>query len=290
MNLSVIILTYNEQLHLQRCIENVKELADEIFVVDCFSTDGTQDIARRLGATVVEHAWPGLYAPQFNWALDHLPITTEWILRLDADEYLMPELIDEIKEKLNDLPKDVSGVEIPLLRVFCGRKILHGMGKIKLLRLFRRGKGRCEEKLMDEHMDVLSGKTRSFHGAFADHNLNDLSWWTRKHDTYALREAVDLLFVFDGTSKKKRYRNMPLLWRAMAYFVYRYFVRFGFLDGREGFLWHFLQGWWYRTLVDAKVMEIEKAYEQTDKKQSLVDFVKDYLVARGINMTFSKRS
>ena len=283
MDLSVIILTLNEERHIRRCIESVRPLAREIFVVDCFSVDGTEAAGRGTGAEirVVTREWPGSQAEQFNWALENLPIASGWVLRLDADEYLTPELCEEIRVRLPALPEDVSGVAFNLRRVFLGRQIRHGIPKIKLLRLFRRGKGRCEQRLMDEHVELLEGRSVEFQGEFADHNLNDIGWWTAKHNGYALREAVALLDLEYGLldhetnektrkghigaqaaakrAKKLRYARLPLFWRAFVYFGYRYFVRGGFLEGREGFLWHFLQGWWYRTLVDAKVWEITRA-------------------------------
>ena len=276
MDVTVIILTYNEEKHVQRCIKNVKPWIRDVFVVDCFSEDRTVEIAKELGAHVFQNRWEGLYARQFNWALDNLPIQTEWVLRLDADEYLCPELIKEVKAKLGMLPQDTTGCVLNLRRVFMGRHIRYGMPKIKLLRLFKYGKARCEQRLMDEHIVLLEGRTVEFSGDFADHNLNDIGWWIAKHNGYALREAVALLDLeynlltsaetFGVLSeqaamkraKKKKYARMPLFWRSFAYFVYRYFFEGGFLDGKEGFLWHFLQGWWYRTLVDAKVWEIKR--------------------------------
>ncbi len=117
LDLSVIILTYNEKLHIERCLKKLLPLfsstnpsslipnpltlpSGRVFLVDCHSTDGTQEIARAYGAEVVEHAWPGTQAVQFNWALDNLPIKTKWVLRLDADEYLCPETIEEVKQLL----------------------------------------------------------------------------------------------------------------------------------------------------------------------------------------------
>ena len=331
MDISIIILTFNEELHIRRCIENVAPLARDVFVVDCFSTDTTVEIADECGASVVQNPWPGAQALQFNWALDHLPIRTKWVLRLDADEYLSSELIEEITSKLETLPEEVTGVALHLRRVFMGRVIRRGMPRIKMIRLFRYGKARCEQRLMDEHIELLEGRSVTFDGDFADDNLNDIGWWTAKHNGYALREAVDLLDLeygllegdettegaedvvavgsgsrqyggAEGTGdevavgsgnqqsavgsgsqqsavgsgsrqsagglegqaaekrrKKMKYARMPLFWRAFVYFCYRYFLRGGFLEGKEGFLWHFLQGWWYRTLVDAKVWEIKRA-------------------------------
>jgi glycosyltransferase involved in cell wall biosynthesis len=297
MDISIIILTLNEELHIRRCIENIAPLARGVFVVDCFSTDKTVEIAKECGASVVQNPWPGAQSLQFNWALEHLPIRTKWVLRLDADEYLYPELVDEIRAKLDELPEEVTGVAFKRRHIFLGRWIKRGTYPVTLVRLFRYGKARSEQRLMDEHIELLEGRSVTFDGDFADDNLNDIGWWTAKHNGYALREAVDLLDLEYGLlpegettestedevavssgsqqyggrvprlegqaaekrGKKMKYARMPLFWRAFAYFCYRYFLRGGFLEGSGGFLWHFLQGWWYRTLVDAKVWEIKRA-------------------------------
>ena len=282
--LSVIILTYNECLHIRRCLERIRPLASEVFVVDCHSTDGTQAIARELGATVVEHDWPGCQAEQMRWALDNLPLTGDWVLRLDADEYLLPELVEEIRARLDTLPPDVTGVELRRRHIFQGRWVRHGIYPVCLLRLFRRGAAESRQRLMDEKLVLLHGRAVTFAHDFVDHNLQDLSWWTRKHDTYALREAADLFLANDATSKKRLYRRLPLFWRAAAYFVYRYFLRLGFLDGRQGFLWAFLQGWWYRTLVDAKLIELREHCAYMGGGNSRLLALKDYLKTKGIRL------
>ena len=278
LDLSVIILTYNEELHIRRCLENVLPFAKKVFVVDCFSTDKTKEIASRLGAEVVEHAWPGNQAEQFNWALDNLPISTEWVLRLDADEYLLPELVEELREKLPTLPEDVTGIIFNRRHIFMGQWMRRGIYPVKLLRAFRYGKGMCEQRLMDEHIQLTEGRAVEFEHDFCDHNLNNLSWFCHKHVNYAIREAVDLLDIeLDLTGaaesdngkeispqalakrmKKHKYARQPLFWRSFAYFCYRYFLKGACLDGKVGFIWTFLQGWWYRTLVDAKVYEIKR--------------------------------
>ncbi|WP_278365882.1 glycosyltransferase family 2 protein [Phocaeicola barnesiae] len=291
LDISVVILTYNEELHIRRCLENVNFFAFETFVIDCFSTDKTVEIAKSLGATVVQHTWPGNQAEQFNWALDNLDIRTNWILRLDADEYVSNELIEELNEKLPHLSEQVSAVVLPLGRAFLGRVLKHGIvNGIKMIRLFRAGKVRYEIRLMDEHLKVLEGEIVSFNGKFIDDNRDSLKHFIDKHNNYSSREAALLLdaeyeitkvseyddsaFCQDVQQKrlqKRRYASYPLFWRAFGYFVYRYFFKLGFLDGKEGFLWDFLQGWWYRTLVDAKVFEIKKACG-TDKEK-----IKQYL-------------
>ena len=277
LDISVIILTYNEEIHIRRCLENVNRFASKVFVVDCFSTDRTVEIATDLGAEVVEHKWPGNQAAQFNWALNNLPISTQWVLRLDADEYLLPELVQELQTKLPLLPDDVTGVIFNRRHIFMGKWMRRGIYPVKLLRMFRYGKGMCEQRLMDEHIQLTEGRAVEFKHDFCDHNLNNLSWFCHKHVNYAIREAVDLLDIelnLTGVAetdsdkeispqalakrmKKHKYAKQPLFWRSFAYFCYRYFLKGACLDGKIGFIWTFLQGWWYRMLVDAKVYEIK---------------------------------
>lgn len=292
LDLSVIILTYNEEIHIRRCLENVKQFASKVYVVDCFSIDRTAQIAKELGAEVIEHEWPGNQAEQFNWALDNLPITTEWILRLDADEYLLPGLIEELLEKLPVIPESVSALSLSLARAFCGKILHHGIvNNIRIIRIFRKGKARYEKRLMDEHLSVLSGETIDMKNQFVDDNRMPIGLFIDKHNGYATREAALLLDaeyhltnmdslpqdygreVEKKRTQKARYARMPLFWRAFGYFVYRYIIKLGFLDGKEGFLWNFLQGWWYRTLVDAKVYEIKKACG--DDKEKMRHFLQD---------------
>lgn len=280
LDLSVIILSYNEEIHIRRCLDNINSIAKDIFIIDSYSTDRTLDIAQKYeNVKILQHQWPGNQATQFNWALTHLSINTQWVLRLDADEYLLPELIAELREKLPLLPIDVNGVIFNRRHIFMDKWMKRGIYPVKLLRVFRYGKGMCEQRLMDEHIQLTEGRAVEFEHDFCDHNLNNLSWFCHKHVNYAIREAVDLLDIeLDLTGaaesdenkqiskqaqkkrmKKHQYVKQPLFWRAFVYFCYRYFLKGACLDGKEGFLWSFLQGWWYRTLVDAKVFEIKRA-------------------------------
>lgn len=276
LDLTVIILTKDERLHIARCLENVNQIAKKVYVVDCHSSDGTQQIAHEHGAEVVEHDWPGNQAEQFNWALDNLPIDTEWILRLDADEYLLPELIQEIKDRLSTVPNEVTGIIFKRRHIFLDKWMKGGIYPVKLLRAFRTGHARYEQRMMDEHITLLDGQTVEFDNDFCDHNLNNLSWFCKKHIDYAVREAAEMLNAELNLSghnandsaltnqakekrrKKESYAKNPLFWRSFAYFLYRYIVKGGWRDGKEGFIFTFIQGWWYRTLVDAKIYEIKK--------------------------------
>lgn len=315
LDITTIILTYNEEIHIQRCLENVCQFSKRVIVVDSPSTDRTQEIIKSLspipsplgegdhsGMTedgcridLVVHKYPGNQAEQFNWALDNIQIDTEWVLRVDADEYLTPELISEMHEKLPTLPAEVSAVVLPLGRAFMGRVLKHGIvNGIKMIRLFRYGKVRYEQRLMDEHLKVLEGDTVTFDNKFIDDNRMSIKAFVDKHNNYSSREAALLLEAEyklryedeneneDGDelaaevaakrAQKAKYAKLPLFWRSLAYFVYRYIVKMGFLDGKEGFLWDFMQGWWYRTLVDAKVFECKKACG--DDKEKIREFIR----------------
>lgn len=257
-DVAVIILEKDEALHIRRCIERLKGLAPrQIFVVDCHSTDGSDRMAAAAGADVVYHDWPGTQAAQLNWALDNLPLAAEWILRLDADEYLTPDTAAKLKSALSgDGLKAVNGLTLELKRRFMGGEIKHGTRGIRLVRIWRRGRGRVEERAMDERVAV-DGETRDFDGAFYDDNLNTFEWWRGKHRGYAVREAGMALSGGANPNKRLYYRLPPYL-RAFAYFCCRYFIRLGFLDGVAGWRWHFWQGLWYRCLVDREIGRMKK--------------------------------
>ena len=284
LDLTVIVLTYNEELHIRRCLENIKQYASKVYVIDSFSTDKTVDICKELGAIVLQNKWPGNQAEQFNWAIDNINIETEWVLRLDADEYLLPELIDEFKDKLPKIDKNITGISLKRRHIFLGKWVKRGTYPVIILRMFRNGKGRCEQRLMDEHLILSEGNIITFENDFVDHNLNPLVWWIEKHNNYAIREAVELLdlelnlsnkntkHISKKEQNKKLYIKISIFFRAFLYFCVRYFIKGGFLEGKEGFLWHFLQGLWYRTLVDAKIFEIKKRCN--NNKSDIIDYIK----------------
>ena len=277
VDISVIILQKNEALHIKRCLEKLAPLEPrQIFVVDCFSTDGSDKTAAEMGATVVQREWPGLYAPQLNWALENLSIESAWVMRLDADEYFLPEAIEELKEKLPHLSDDVTGVISKRRHYIFGGWAKSGTYPVKLLRVFRRGKAICEERYMDEHMQLKEGRAVEFDYDFVDHNLNSFEWWREKHRGYAKREAMDALEIMeelkagdktnvkiDGQAAIKRkkkylYYRLPPYFRAVLYFCVRYFIKRGFIDGRVGWRWHFWQGLWYRWIVDREIGRMKR--------------------------------
>ena len=271
--LTVIILTKDEARHIERAIASVKPVATDIVVVDCGSHDDTVAKATAAGARVLHHPWTN-YATQFNWALDQIKGISGWVLRLDADEIVTPELLAEIQSGL----PDVAGITIGRSMCFMGQPVRHGgLFPIRVLRLFRNGKGRCETRWMDEHI-IVDGPLAAFSGQIVDDNRHSLDWWTAKHNSYASREVVDILnkeFGFlpqdvlaartTGKQaavkrwiKEELYARLPLGARAAVYFLYRFVLRGGFLDGPQARAFHFLQGFWYRYLVDAKLAEVRR--------------------------------
>jgi glycosyltransferase involved in cell wall biosynthesis len=276
LSITAIILTFDEEAHIARCVTRIAPLVQRIVVVDSFSTDRTVEIARGLGAEVVQRAFIN-QAEQFQWAQANCAISTDWVLRLDADEYLESGLIEAIRRQLGSLPEDVTGVNLRRKVIFRNRWIRHGGYYTTVLtRLWRIDAGYHEQRWMDERVVLTRGRSiRLTGGDLVDHNLKDIGWWTEKHNRYATRQMVDFinreyhLFPIDDSIEReghaqgrwKRFlRNRlfagaPLYLRSALYFFYRYFFRFGFLDGREGFVFHALHGFWYFLLIDAKIDE-----------------------------------
>ncbi|MBR4326522.1 MAG: glycosyltransferase family 2 protein [Bacteroidales bacterium] len=285
--IAAIILTKNEGKHIARCINSVKDVVDEIVVVDCYSNDDTSTIAESLGARVVHHSWKN-YATQFNYGIFECNIQADWIWRIDADEFLEGELGQAVKTYIQTAPQSVNGIYVRKRIDFMGRSLLHGGWYPSYhLKVFRRGHGECENRWMDEHIRLFDGESFTINvGNQVDANLNDLTWWTEKHNGYATREMADMLMMeygidvesqgiepkFFGTEEQRKrwlklkYVKTPLFVRPFANFIYRYIFKGGFLDGKAGFVWHILQGFWYRMLVDAKIFEYKKSFDFDDSK------------------------
>jgi glycosyltransferase involved in cell wall biosynthesis len=290
-DLSVIILTFNEELHIERCVKSLQSFTKEIFIIDSFSTDRTVEIAKSLGANVYQNPWIN-YAVQFQWGLDNCPITTKWVMRMDSDEYIEPELALAIPQQMKNLSENITGIYLKRKVFFMDKWIKRGAFYPHiLLRIWEHKYGRIEQRWMDEHIVLSQGKTMMIDKAdIVDDSKNSFSWWIDKHNNYATREMIDLMnmkYKFlpvddslkennDPQAKLKRiikenvYSKLPLGTRPFIYFVYRYFLRLGFLDGFRGFVWHFMQGWWYRMMVDVKCYEFERKLKNyTDIKEMI---------------------
>jgi glycosyltransferase involved in cell wall biosynthesis len=291
VSITAIILTFNEEIHLERCLESVKSICNDVVIVDSFSTDNTELIAINYNARFFQNKWVN-YSNQFNWGINNTNIQSDWVLRIDADEYLSDKLIFNLKNNLPKVPNDVNGIIIDRLMYFMNRPLKKGgMYPIKHLKIWRRGLALCEQKWMDERMKLLDGKIQYITGDLVDNNLNNLSWWIEKHNGYATREAIDILnqiynfsnevtlsanFFGNGEERrrslKKIYLKMPLFFRPFIFFLIRYFFQLGFLEGKRGFIWSILQCFWYRFLVDAKISE--SILLTGGNKQRLIEYFK----------------
>lgn len=289
-DISVIILTYNEEIHIRRCIENAFRVAKDVFVIDSYSTDKTVEIAKNLGATVFQHKYVN-QAQQFQWALDTCQIKTGWTLRMDADEYLTDELIEEMVKKLPDFPQEITGCFLPLRVVFMGKMLKHGLHhQVQILRLWRTGSVYMEQRWMDERCVLTHGTSINFKNSFVDHNLKGLGEFTIKHNGYSNREAFMEInrrynIVDDAQSEelsarnnqKSSYYKLPRFFRAFLYFFVRYIFFLGFLDGLRGFIWLTLQAYWYRFLVDAKLYEMDKKLGTNPSREEVISYIRQYL-------------
>lgn len=262
-DITVIILTKNEEKNIEACITSARQIARRIIVVDSGSTDSTKMLAEKNGAEFWFHQWPG-HAAQFNWALDHCNIQTQWVFRLDADERISKELAEEILDKLADASNQgVDGYRMRWRIYFMNKWIKHGgTHKPYFLRLFRFGKGRVENKLMDEHI-VVEGRVEKLAADLIHYDYKGLDAWLTKHIWYSKLEMQmygDSAAVSnheDQQSKKRGfYYQLPLFLRARLYYWYRYYFQLGFLDGAEGKIFAFLQAYWYRMLIDARIYEM----------------------------------
>lgn len=284
------VLTLNEAQHIERCIASLVDQCVSITVIDSGSADDTASIARHAGAEVLINPFVN-HASQVNFAIDALADRGGWLFRIDADEVLERCEGETLVDAVRAAPPDVNGLAVRRRIHFLGRRIRHGAIEPSWqLRLFRNGNGRCEQKWMDEHI-LVEGGIRKSGVIISDINLNSISWWIQKHNNYASREAIDALnsryeFAPSGLRsagsasgqarlrrfmKEKVYRRLPTSVRALSYFLYRYLLRLGFLDGREGLYFHTLQGFWYRFLVEAKITEIEKHARESG--ESVVDAI-----------------
>jgi glycosyltransferase involved in cell wall biosynthesis len=279
--LTVVVLTFNEERNLTRCLESVAGWVSQVVVVDSGSTDATTAIAQTFGAVVVTHRFES-HARQWEWALSVPPITSEWVLALDADQWATAELREDLARRLLSWtgPAAPTGGYVNRRQIFRGRWIRHGGYYPKyLLKLFRLGHVRVDETDLVDHHFRVDGPTVRLAGDLIEDNRNeqDISVWIDKHNRYAVAQALEEEQRSSGSNRadagrffgspdqrvtwqKRRWNQLPLYARPFAYFLYRYVVRLGFLDGKEGFVFHFLQAFWYRLLVDINRDELRRRH------------------------------
>jgi glycosyltransferase involved in cell wall biosynthesis len=259
--ISVIIPVRNEARNLPRCLESLRGVG-EVYVVDSNSSDETAEIARSFDATVVQFTYRGGWPKKRQWAMDTLPIIYDWILLLDADEALTPQLAEEMRRAIHD--SNFDGYYIALQMLFLGRALRYGDASFYKLSLFRRGKGRFECRLKDqdasmcdmevhEHV-IVDGKIGMLSNPLLHHNCDSLSRYIQKHDSYSNWEAGVWVdgnptelppSLFATQAQRRRWLRKKLFGvpgSPALFFLYKYFLRLGFLDGKSGLIYCALQG------------------------------------------------
>jgi glycosyltransferase involved in cell wall biosynthesis len=271
VNVSVIILTFNEEANIAQALNSVYGWAQEVFVLDSLSTDKTCEIASKYTSNVLQHEFKG-FPQQRNYAIKHLLIKTGWIFFLDADEWLTEELKKEIAEIIIMEPEE-NGFYIKRRFIWMGTWIKKGYYPIWLLRLFRYGKGYCEDRTVNEHI-IVDGKVGHLKNDFVHEDLKSITEWIARQNRFASLEAEELVkkkkdkyieTSFFGTQAERKrwlryniWNKLPPLIRPFLYFGFRYILRGGFLDGRKAFIYHFLQGLWVPFLIDIKYLELKE--------------------------------
>ena len=269
-DITAIILTRNEEVNIVDCIRSIISVAKRIVVVDSFSTDRTVELARNCGAEVYQHNFEN-YAKQYMYAVDTSKIETVWTLRIDADERLTPDSANELAEICNtNMNTDVAGIVLRFKKNFLGRDLYHGgVYPWKKMNCYKTKYGTIEDRSMDEHIVLSQGTVVEMKNDCLHFDFKNLEYFINKHNWYSSRETVDYFenqkniknkdeLDFKTRIKMNFYYKLPLGVRAHIYYIYRYYFRMGFLDGKEGKIYAFLQAYWYRYLVDAKIYETEK--------------------------------
>jgi glycosyltransferase involved in cell wall biosynthesis len=276
--LTVLVVTRNEELNLERCLRSVRGLADQVFVVDSESADRTVEIARRYADAVHELPYDHtrIIPWIFQWGLDHLPIRNPWVLILEADQALTPALRQEIAALLARPRIEEDGFYLRRRQVFRGRRIRFGGYRGKpLLKLFRRGRAQLDPLEQDTRVYV-DGRVGRLRAPLEEWNRKEdaIQFYLEKHLRYAEAFAREELArrrqgipwkltprLFGTTDErtlwlKARYYRLPLFVRPALYFFYRYVLLLGVLDGKTGFVFHFLQAFWFRLVVDIRLEEL----------------------------------
>ena len=277
---SFVILTFNEEMHLPRLLSSIAPLKAPVFILDSGSTDATPGIARKYGAVMAEHTFEN-HPKQWDYALNHFPIETPWTIGLDADHIVTPELLEKLRHFKNiDVSTSVNGIFFNRKNYFKGRWIRHGGYFPKyLLKMFRSGAGHSDLNQNMDHRFIVSGETLIWKtGYLIEENLkeNDIEFWIGKHNRYSTLQAKEEIERKTGLRNqglqpsfwgnpdqrsaylKGLWWKTPLFVRPMLYFIWRYFFQLGFLDGKQGFIFHFLQAFWYRLVIDIKIEENQK--------------------------------
>ena len=274
-DLTVIIITYQEENNIQDCIKSVQAVTNNILIVDSFSTDNTQNIAKEMGATCLEYDFIS-YADKRNWAQNNNPFNTKWVIHIDADERFSEELSMWFLNTFPNIKDEFDGFIFSRKIYFLNKWIKHGDQYPNYhLRLFKAENGYVENKAYDSHFILKNGKTKTVKSCDIINNVTDsLDNFIYSHNKWATLEANDIVKGVNQTQgdiisdpfgnpierrrwlRLKIFNKSPHFIRSFIYFFYLYVLRLGFLDGKQGLIYFVLQSFRLRFLIDAKVFEI----------------------------------
>ncbi|GGG97085.1 glycosyltransferase family 2 protein [Pedobacter zeae] len=282
-NFSFVILTFNEEIHLPRLLESIKNLNAKTYILDSGSTDKTLEIGTAYGAEVLQNPFEN-HPKQWDHALKNFQIATPWTIGLDADQIVTPELFRMLANFNNDEYRDINGIYFNRKNFFQGKWIRFGtFYPFYLLKMFRTGVGFSDLNENMDHRFIVPGKTEIWKkGWLLEENLkeNDIAFWKSKHERYSdlvAREELERMQKLRvqrvtpnllGSPDEKRawlkrlWWKLPLGFRPYLYFSYRMFFKLGIFEGATGIKFHYLQGFWFRQLVDKKIKILQK---QADK-------------------------
>lgn len=267
--LSFLVLVKNEEIHIERCLENLTKITSNIYIVDSDSTDATIKLAQKYTSNIVNIS-AATFSDKFNQALDTINFPTKWVMRIDADEVVLDtsKFIETLSSVLKDIDKNVVGFYVNRRYYFLQKWIKNGsMYPRYVLRIIDSRIVRMESRMLDEKMIYSSGITKILNFDIADINLMSLNMWFKKHITYARREAqesrksksnsliYDLQFDEETSSQKMNYYKTPIFIRPFIYFFYRFIIKLGFLDGIKGIMYHFFHAFIYREMVDFYILK-----------------------------------
>lgn len=268
-DITALILTKNEEINIKECIESISNMVKRIVVIDSYSTDKTIEIAHACGAEVFQHPFEN-YAKQYMYGVEVAKPKTVWMLRIDADERFTQESSAELEKLCNEnMKSNVNGITLRFKKNFLGKDLYHGgVYPWKKMNCYKTKYGAIENRNMDEHIILSEGQIIEMKNDCLHFDFKNLEFFVDKHNWYSSREALDY-FEHKGKKGEKEvldlktwikmnvYYKLPISLRAHIYYVYRYYIKAGFLDGTEGKIYAFLQAYWYRYLVDAKIYEKE---------------------------------
>lgn len=283
---SFIILTYNEEMHLPRLLQSIADLNAPVFILDSGSTDSTLAIAGQFGAQTAQHPFVN-HPQQWDQALKVFSIQTPWIICLDADQVVSETLKQKLRNFNSEDYANIDGIYFNRKFVFKSKWIKHGgYYPFYLLKMFRYGVGYSDLNENMDHRFVVPGNTTIWKdGIVLEENFkeNKISFWLDKHNRYSdlvAQEEVERMRsmraqtvkpIFFGSPdertawRKQLWWKLPRYMRPVLYLTQRMIFQLGFLDGRTGIIYHFLQSFWFRLIVDVKIDELLKQQDDVKK-------------------------